>query len=101
MHRAEYEAMVAVGRVQPTLDGRDMKHVTAPPAPDEFRAADPGSVFVEFDVDDAQVLRGGREGWFIIYGPNSIHGRNALRKGEIVAELPVVQNIVITETNEP
>lgn len=93
--------MAAVGRVQPTSDGRDMKHVTAPPASGEFRAADPGSVFVEFDVDDAQILQGGREGWYIIYGPNSIHGRNALRKGETVAELPVVKNIVITETNEP
>lgn len=101
MSRAEYEAMVAAGRVQPTLDGRDMKHVTSPPAPNDFRAADPGSVFVEFDVDDAQMLPGGRAGWFILYGPNSVHGRNALRKDETVTALSVALNIAITETKQP
>jgi len=101
MSRAEYDAMVAAGRVKPNLDGREMKHVTAPPDPDSFRAAGPGSVFVEFDVDDAQMTSGGRQGWHILYGPNSVHGRNALRQGKLVAELPAVQNVVITETKQP
>ena len=60
MDRAEHDAMAAAGRVQPNLDGREMKHITAPPDPDSFRAATPGSVFVEFDVDDAQMTLGGR-----------------------------------------
>jgi len=97
MDRAEYDAMAASGRVQPNLDGREMKHVTAPPDPDSFRAAAPGSVFVEFDVDDAQMTSGGRQGWYILYGPNSLHGRNALRNGGPLAELPAVQNVVIME----
>ena len=97
MGEVEYDAMVATGQVQPTLDGRDMKHVTSPPAPDDFRAANPGSMFVEFDVDDAQMLPGGREGWFILYGPNSVHGRNAARKGLTVTELSAAQNIVVME----
>lgn len=84
MSRAEYDAMVATGRVQPTTDGREMKHVTAPRDPNSFRAADPGSVFAGFDVDDAQVVTGGRAGWYIVYGPNCIHGRKALHKGMIV-----------------
>ena len=98
MRRAEYDAMAAAGRVQPNLDGREMKHVTAPPDPDSFRAAEAGSVFVEFDVDDGQMTVGGRQDWYILYGPNSVHGRNALRNGKPVAELPAVQNVVITET---
>lgn len=99
MSRAEYDAMVAAGRVQPTLDGREMKHVTAPPDSGSFRAADPGSVFAEFDVDDAQVVTGGRAGWYIICGPNCIHGRKALQNGIIVTQMPVVQNIVMRRTN--
>ena len=93
--------MVASSRVQPNLDGREMKHVTAPPDPDSFRAAAPGSVFVEFDVDDAQMTSGGRQGWYILYGSNSLHGRNALRNGRPLAELPAVQNVVIMEIKEP
>ena len=99
MSRAEYDAMVRASRVQPTLDGREMKHVTAPPDPNSFRAADPGSVFAEFDVDDVQVVTGGRTGWYIIHGPNCIHGRKALQKGMIVTEMPAVQNVVITRTS--
>ncbi len=97
MSRAEYDAMIATGRVQPALDGRDMKHVTAPPDRSSFRAADVGSVFVEFDMDDAQMLPGGKQGWYIVYGPNSVHGRSAMLKGKTVMPLPAVQNVIITE----
>ena len=98
MSRAEYDVMVKARRMQPTLDGREMKHVTAPPDPGGFRAADAGSVFAEFDVDDAQVVAGGKQGWYIIYGPKCIYGRKALQKGIIVTEMPAVQNVVITRT---
>jgi hypothetical protein len=111
MSREEYDATVGAGRVQPNLDGREMKHVTAPPDADSFRAADPpdadsfraadaGSVFVEFDVDDTQMVSGGRQDWFIIYGRNSVHGRNAARKGMLIVEMPAVQNVVIMETKQ-
>ena len=98
MTRAEYDATVAAGRLQPTLDGREMKHIVAPPDPDSFRAADAGSVFAEFDVDDVQMVSGGRQGWLIFYGPNCIHGRQAVQRGQNVTEMPVVQNIKITRT---
>lgn len=97
MSRAEHDAVVTTGRMQPTLDGRELKHVTAPPDRSSFRAADAGSIFVEFDMVDAQVAPGGKQGWFIVYGPYSFHGRNALRNGRTVATLPDVQNVVIRE----
>lgn len=75
-----------------------MKHVTTPPDPGSFRAANPGSVFAEFEVDDAQMVFGGRQGWYILYGPNCIYGRKALQNGLIVNEMPAVQSIVITKT---
>ena len=98
MSRAEYDAMVKAGRMQPTLDGRETKHVTVPPDRSSFRAAEAGSVFVEFDTVDAQTAPGGKQGWYIIYGPSSFHGRNAIRKGRTVAALPDVQNVVIMES---
>lgn len=101
MSRAEYDAMVATGRVQPNLDGREMKHVTLPPNPNGFLSADAGSVFAEFNVDDQQVAPGGREDWFIIYGPNSPRGRNALNKGILVTELPTVDSLMITKVKQP
>ncbi len=87
------------GRMQPTLKGMDMKHVTAPPDSDAFRAAAVGSVFVEFDMVDAQVSPGGNAAWLIVYGPNSVQGRLAAKRGIAVAELPRVENMTITETN--
>ncbi len=99
MSREEHDAMAAAGRVLPTVEGMDMKPVTAPPAPNAFRAAVRGSGFVEFDVIDAQTSPGGRANWLIIYGPKSALGRLAAGRGLTVEELPRVQNVVITETN--
>jgi hypothetical protein len=99
MSRAEYDAMVAAGRVQPTAAGLDMKHVTAPPDPDAFRAAPSGSVFAEFDVVDAQVAPGGHPSWLILYGANSTLGRLAARRGLPAAALPRAANVVVTETS--
>lgn len=99
MSRAEHDVMAAAGRVQPTVAGLDMKHVTAPPDSNAFRAAVRGSVFVEFDVIDAETSPGGRAGWLIIYGPKSAPGRLAAGRGLTVAELPRVQNVMITETS--
>ncbi len=99
MKMAEYEAMTASSRVPPTVVGLDMKHVTCPPDPDAFRAASRNSLFVEFDVLDAQTAPGGRTDWLIIYGPKSTLGRLASSRGETVQELPRVDNIEIMETN--
>lgn len=74
MKRAEYQAMAAEGRVQPDLYGKDLKHATMLPDSGAYRAAEAGSVFVEFDVSDAQIAPSGRAGWVIIFGPNSPRG---------------------------
>ena len=99
MSREEHDAMAAAGRVLPTTAGQDMKHVTAPPDPDAFRAAVRGSVFVEFDVIEAQTSPGWRAEWLILYGPKSAFGRLAAARGLTVVELPRVQNVTITESN--
>ena len=98
MSRAEYDATVRAGRVQPTLRGEDMKHVTLPPVAQEFLSAPKGSVFVEFDIIDAYTSPGGRVGWLIVYGANSFLGQLALRRGHPFVELPRVANVVVTET---
>lgn len=75
--------------------------MTLPPDPDAYRAAPTGSVFVEFDVDDAQMTSGGTAGWAItagwtiIYGPNSIYGTIAARRGNPLTGMPPATNLII------
>lgn len=97
MSRTEYDAMAATGRLQPTLKGTDMKHVTLPSDRNAFRSTVSGSLFAEFDMVDAQTMPGGNSAWLIVYGPRSIHGKLALKKGLSVAELPYVKNLRIIE----
>jgi hypothetical protein len=99
MSQTEHELMVTTGQIQPTVTGLEMKHVTAPPDSSAFSSAPAGSVFVEFDIVDAQVSPGGNAAWLIVYGPNSIQGRLVARRGLAVAGLPRVENVMITERN--
>lgn len=63
--------MAATGRVQPAIAGTDMKHVTAPPDPNAYSAAQKGSLLVEFGIIEAQTTPGGKTGWLIVFGSNS------------------------------
>ena len=93
MSRAEYDAMAATGRLQPRkTTGQDMVHVTLPPNPNAYRAAPADSVFAEFDVDDAQMTKGGTADWAIFYGPNSPLGILAARRESPLAGMPFVSN---------
>jgi RHS repeat-associated protein len=97
MSQAEYDAMVTSGRVQPTLTGLELKSVSQPPNPASYSAANPGSIFVEFDVPTAQLTQGGTSLWQTIFGPNSIHGRLATKRGSnLPPGMPEVKNISIT-----
>jgi pretoxin HINT domain-containing protein len=97
MSQAEYEQMVATGRVQPTQAGLEQKSVTVPPDPDSYRAAGPGSVFVEFHVPTSQLAQGGKTAWGTVFGPESIFGRLAAKRGiSLPAGMPEARNIVIT-----
>jgi hypothetical protein len=98
MSQAEYDAMVAEGKVQPTLTGLDAKSVTSPSDPDAYRAAAPGSLFVEFDLSGSQLASGGTAAWFIVFGPNSIFGRLAAKRGVPLDGMPEARNIVIRLT---
>lgn len=92
--------MVATGRVQPNrVTGKDMMHVTLPPDPAAFANPPKDSVFVEFDVEDAQMAPGGRAGWAIVFGPNSIQGILAARHGTPLTAMPTATNIVLREAN--
>jgi hypothetical protein len=96
MSRAEYDTTAATGQLQPRLStGQDMVHVSLPPDPDAYRAAPAGSVFAEFDVDDAQMTKGGTADWKIFYGPNSPLGVIAARRGSPLAGMPFVSNLVL------
>lgn len=95
MSRAEYKAMAAEGRVQPDLYGKDLKHAALPPDAGAYRAAEAGSVFVEFDVSDTQIAPGGRDGWVIIFGPNSPRGMLAARRGQPLDGMPAAENITV------
>jgi RHS repeat-associated protein len=93
MSPAELKAMQESGVVQESAGG--LTHVTNPANPEAFKAARPGSVFVEFDVPASAVQSGGRTDWGTIHGPSSVRGRIAARKGEKL-EMPRVTNIKVT-----
>lgn len=96
MSRAEYDTMIATGRLQPRLStGQDLVHVTLPADPASYRAAPAGSVFAKFDVDDAQMAKGGTAKWKIFYGPNSPPGILSARRGNPLAGMPSVTNLVL------
>jgi RHS repeat-associated protein len=99
MSQAEHDAMKATGKVQSNINtGQDMMHITVPPNPDAYLAAKPGSIFAEFDVPNAQLTAGGKPGWGIVYGPNSIYGRLAAQQGNPLTGMPDAMNIFITQT---
>jgi hypothetical protein len=76
---------------------KSQKSVSVPPDPGSYQAAAPGSVFVEFDVPTDQLTQGGKSGWGIVYGPESIHGRLAARRGlALPPGMPEARNIIIT-----
>lgn len=93
MSPEEHQAMVDTGMVQP---GRVSPQVSvAHPADVEayMRQAAPGTRYVEFDVPETSVVQGGKEGWAIIPGPESIYSRLAASRGLPPFELPPALNI--------
>jgi hypothetical protein len=96
MSTGELEQMLKEGVVQESRTGTT--HVAWPADPDSFgRQARPGSVYVEFDVPESSVQPTGGNGWAMIKGPNSIHGRLAKRKGLPIPQMPEVRNIRVKD----
>jgi hypothetical protein len=88
----EHGAIAESGIMQP---GRTGVSNVAHPADVEayMRQAAPGSRYVEFDVPESSLVRGGKEGWATIPGPDSIFSRLNVQRGLAPYEFPPAQNI--------
>jgi hypothetical protein len=90
MGREELEYMQTNGRMIES-ESNGVTSVSQPPNPAAYRAAPPGSKFVQFDVPSSVIkFKDASTGWAKIYGPSSIHAS----KGGIT-EMPPVWNIVV------
>jgi hypothetical protein len=72
MHPDEHAAMRDTGNIQ--WNNQGTHRVANPPAPDTYRVAPPGDVYVEYEVP-MDALRPHSQGTSIIYGPNSLQAR--------------------------
>lgn len=92
MSAEEHGAMTESGMVQP---GRTGVSNVAHPADVEayMRQAAPGSRYLEFDVPESSLVRGGKDGWATIPGPDSIFSRLKIQRGLAPYEFPPAQNI--------
>ncbi len=90
MSQGELQAMQKTGMVQESMSGTT--HVAFPNDINAFKAANPGSVYVEFDVPGSSV-KPTQPGWGKIVGSNSLEGRLAAKKGQPVPQMPAAQNI--------
>ena len=88
----EYKKMLETNKIQYSEAGTT--YVTNPSNPEAFKAAKKGSVFVEFDISNDAIHNGGKEGWSIIPGPNSMLNKYRKIKGlPTIKELQDVFNI--------
>jgi len=95
MSEAEYNKMLATGKVQMSPDG-NTSYVANPADPSAFRAASSGSVYVEFDVPTSSLYPAGNENWGQIPGSGSLIDRFNQSKGlPAINEMPAATNIVI------
>lgn len=84
--------MLDTGMVQQGRTG--VINVARPADPLSFmRQAAPGSRYVEFDVPEASLVQGGKEGWATIPGPDSIFSRLNTQRGLPPYEFPPALNI--------
>ncbi len=96
MSKSEYEDLLATSRVQPGAG--NVTSVSYPASPASYGSqANPGSVYVEFDVPVNSLIQGGRADWFTILGPDSTLAKALLRAGRIteLPQFPSIYNIVL------
>ena len=68
MSAGEYATMV---KAEQMIEGAGDQTFVATGGSEAFTAAAKGSVYVEFDVPIQSLLKGGKEGWFKVIGPNA------------------------------
>ncbi len=94
MNADEQAAMTQTGRVQPNINGAGHQSVAHPANIESYMmTAKPGTRYVEFDVPSSSLVQGGKEGWAVIPGPDSIHTRLAQSRGLPGFEYPEATNI--------
>ena len=95
LYQEEYNKMILSGKVQ--MSGDNKVHVANPADINAFgKQAPKGSLYVEFDVLSNTISKGGKEGWEIINGPNSLLDRLNAKKGlPRITEMPEDTNITI------
>lgn len=98
MSRAEYEKMKQTGRVQ---NGKGGSTSAATSGPDSFRKqADPGSVYVEYDVPSNSLLTGGQSDWVRTIGPDAnlmSQAQLAKQGGEFLPPATNISGILATK----
>jgi hypothetical protein len=91
MGEGEFSAMTKTGMVQESFTGTT--HVAFPANPSTFMSqAKSGALYVEFGVPRSSVIETGTNGFAKIIGPSSLEGRNALRFGRPVPQMPPASN---------
>ncbi|HET7117502.1 MAG TPA: hypothetical protein VFI29_13475, partial [Hanamia sp.] len=68
MSESEYLAMKNEERV---IEGAGGQTFVTEGGPHLYTGASPGSIYVEFEVPTNSLLKGGKEGWFKMIGPNA------------------------------
>jgi hypothetical protein len=89
----EHDAMVLSGRVQESHSGQT--NVLRPADRKGWHSAKTATIYVEFDIDESRLELGGKKGWAIVAGPNSVFGRLAARRGTPIIGMPDVRNLEI------
>ena len=95
MSPAEFNKMQLTGKV--VQGGGGQTFVSTNGVLDYKRAASPGSIYVEFDVPTSSLLKGGKDGWFKLIGPDANASQQLLLNKQGGTQSPDVKNIVILD----
>uniref|UniRef100_UPI0036D7C349 TreTu family toxin n=1 Tax=Photorhabdus sp. RM322S TaxID=3342825 RepID=UPI0036D7C349 len=64
----------------------------------DFKGTAPkGSVYAEFDVPANSLLKGGKDGWFKMIGPDASKSQQFLLNKQDGQQLPEIKNITIVD----
>ncbi|MDU3267381.1 MAG: DUF637 domain-containing protein [Klebsiella oxytoca] len=95
MSPAEFNKMQLTGKV--VQGGGGQTFVSTNGVLDYKGAASPGSIYVEFDVPTSSLLKGGKDGWFKLIGPDANASQQLLLNKQGGTQSPDVKNIVILD----
>ena len=98
MSRSEFEKMQMSGRV--LQGGGGQTFVSTNGSTDFKNVASPGSVYVEFDVPTSSLLKGGKDGWYKLIGPDANKSQQLMLEKQGGTQLPEVKNIAILDKKD-